>query len=679
MNLVGKIIGNRYEILEEVGNGGMALVYKAKDHVLNRFVAVKILKDEFTTDSDFIKRFNSEAQSAAALSHANIVSIYDVGHEEENNLYYIVMELIKGKTLKEIIDKDGVLSWKWSINIAIQIASALELAHKNGIIHRDIKPHNIIITEDGVAKVTDFGIAKAVSNSTITAFGTTIGSVHYFSPEQAKGSITDAKSDIYSLGVVMYEMLTGEVPFDADTPVSVALKHMQEEPTEAIKVNKNIPTAVNDIVMKAMQKDPESRYQSATEMLADLSKALKDPDGDFVIIENEDGRYTRIMNAISEDDIKNKGKKKGKKRNFFAEHKKTAIVVGILSLVLLFVIVFLITKLALDTKKVEIPNLVGKTEAEAREIIEQSKLTIEIVESQASSEVEEGKIISQEPPFSEGTKIAEGTKIKIILSTGPETTKLPDFENKPIEDVRKDASRIGLVLEEIAENHNEIEEGKVISQDTNPGVLVKSGDKIVVHVSKGVKKTTVPTVVDMDEGTAKATLSNAKLKANVTYTSDPTKQDGKVIHQSIEQGEEVPEDTTIDLTVNKIEVIKKSVNLKLSVTASDSVLNSIKNTNNDNETTEPKNTSVKLKITVNVNGNQKEVNATVDLAKMIKNNEKTQSIDLDKVTGTGAQNVEVQVLNTSSNDTTKIGPETFDIDGFTDGATHYVLYTLSKI
>ena len=253
MNLIGKIIGNRYEILEEVGNGGMATVYKAKDHVLNRYVAVKVLKDEYTTDSDFIKRFNTEAQSAASLSHANIVSIYDVGHEEENNLYYIVMELVKGKTLKEIIKKDGTLSWKWAVNIAIQIASALEVAHKNGIIHRDIKPHNIIITEDGVAKVTDFGIAKAVSNSTMTAFGTTIGSVHYFSPEQAKGGITDAKSDLYSLGVVMYEMLTGKVPFDADTPVSIALKHMQEEAIEPIEINPEIPTAVNQIVIKAMK------------------------------------------------------------------------------------------------------------------------------------------------------------------------------------------------------------------------------------------------------------------------------------------------------------------------------------------------------------------------------------------------------------------------------------------
>ena len=235
MNLEGKMLGNRYEIIEKIGNGGMATVYKAKCHVLNRYVAVKVLRDEFTTDEEFIKRFAAEAQSAASLTHPNIVSIYDVGHED--NLYYIVMELIKGKTLKEIINEDGKLSWKWSLNVASQIASALETAHKNKIVHRDIKPHNIIITEEGIAKVTDFGIAKAVSNSTITAFGTTIGSVHYFSPEHARGGFTDEKSDLYSLGVVMYEMLTGVVPFDADTAVSVALKHMQEEAIEPIKIN----------------------------------------------------------------------------------------------------------------------------------------------------------------------------------------------------------------------------------------------------------------------------------------------------------------------------------------------------------------------------------------------------------------------------------------------------------
>ena len=258
MDLQGKILGNRYEIIEKIGTGGMATVYRAKCHVLKREVAVKILRDEFTTDNEFIKRFNAEAQSAASLTHPNIVSVYDVGHE--GNLYYIVMELVKGKTLKEIIVEDGALAWKWAVDLAIQIARGLEKAHRNNIVHRDIKPHNIIITEEGVAKVTDFGIAKAVSNATITAFGATTGSVHYFSPEQAKGGHTDAKSDLYSLGVVMYEMVTGRVPFDADTPVSVALQHIQEEPVEPIVLNSQIPLSLNKIILKAMQKEPSMRY-----------------------------------------------------------------------------------------------------------------------------------------------------------------------------------------------------------------------------------------------------------------------------------------------------------------------------------------------------------------------------------------------------------------------------------
>ena len=652
MNVNDKIKGNRYEIHEEADNGGIATVYRAKDHVLNRNVAVKVLKDEFTTDSDFIKRFNTEAQSAAGLSHANIVSIYDVGHEEENNLYYIVMELIKGKTLKEIINKDGSLSWKWSVNIAIQIASALELAHKNGIVHRDIKPHNIIITEDGVAKVTDFGIAKAVSNSTMTAFGTTIGSVHYFSPEQAKGSITDAKSDLYSLGVVMYEMLTGKVPFDADTAVSVALKHMQEEPAQPIELNEEIPSAVNDIVVKAMQKDPTNRYQSATEMLADLSKALKDPDGDFVIIENKDGGYTRIMQAVTDDRVK---ESKKAKKGFFKEHPKTKALVAVLSLILLFVVVFLITKTILDggiTKKVEIPNLVGKTQEEAEEIINGSKLKLEIGESQASATVEEGKIISQEPPFKKQEKIKQGSTIKIILSIGPETTELPDFKDKSIEDVREEANKIGLILKEESENSDSVKEGNVISQDIKAGTLVKSGDTVVVKVSSGVKKTTVPTVVDMDEGTAKATLSNAKLKANVLYTSDEEKTDGKVILQSIEQGKSVAEGTTIDITVNKIEKVTKTVNLKINIPQSVSENNNTKVKENETEQTEEETKTKNVLVTVYVNGKIQVSGKSVVPGK---------EMDCGKVTGSGEQEVKVEI------DGKKVIDTKFNIDEYVNG------------
>ena len=567
MNLVGNTIGNRYEVLEEAGIGGMATVYKAKDHVLNRDVAVKILKDEFTTDVDFIKRFNSEAQSAASLSHPNIVSIYDVGHEEEDNLYYIVMELIKGKTLKQIITKDEKLSWKWALNISIQIASALEVAHKNGIVHRDIKPHNIIITEDGVAKVMDFGIAKAVSNSTMTAFGTTIGSVHYFSPEQAKGSSTDARSDIYSLGVVMYEMLTGKVPFDADTPVSIALKHMQEEPKSAIEVNPNIPTAVNDIVMKAMRKEPDDRYQTATEMLADLSKALKDPEGDFVVLENEDGGYSRVIKGVNSSDVKRsksgaKSGKNAKKQNIFQKYPKLKIPAAILALVAIFFAVFGITKIAMDgfDSSVELPNLVGMTKEEAQKACDEKGLKFLIGEPIASNDIEKDKVAKQDPEFKDKKKVEKGTEIKVSISTGKEEHELPDWAGKTISEVEAEAEKFGLVINKIEEPSDKVEKGKVISTETKAGVIVVSGDTINVHVSTGKKKTKVPSLIGLTENQAKNMLTNAHLKAKVEYQTDESQADKKdcVIKQSEEQDSEVEEDTEITITINAIDDPKKA-------------------------------------------------------------------------------------------------------------------------
>lgn len=572
MNLVGNTIGNRYEVLEEAGIGGMATVYKAKDHVLNRDVAVKILKDEFTTDVDFIKRFNSEAQSAASLSHPNIVSIYDVGHEEEDNLYYIVMELIKGKTLKQIITKDEKLSWKWALNISIQIASALEVAHKNGIVHRDIKPHNIIITEDGVAKVMDFGIAKAVSNSTMTAFGTTIGSVHYFSPEQAKGSSTDARSDIYSLGVVMYEMLTGKVPFDADTPVSIALKHMQEEPKPAIEVNPNIPTAVNDIVMKAMRKEPDDRYQTATEMLADLSKALKDPEGDFVVLENEDGGYSRVIKGVNASDVKRsksgaKSGKNAKKQNIFQKYPKLKIPAAILALVAIFFAVFGITKIAMDgfDSSVELPNLIGMTKEEAQKACDEKGLKFLIGEPIASNDIEKDKVAKQDPEFKDKKKVEKGTEIKVSISTGKEEHELPDWAGKTISEVEAEAEKFGLVINKIEEPSDKVEKGKVISTETKAGVIVVSGDTINVHVSTGKKKTKVPSLIGLTENQAKNMLTNAHLKAKVEYQTDESQADKKdcVIKQSEEQDSEVEEDTEITITINAIDDPKKA---KFSIT-----------------------------------------------------------------------------------------------------------------
>lgn len=568
MDLVGKFIGNRYEIIEKIGNGGMATVYKAKCHVLNRYVAVKVLKDEYTTDAEFIRRFNAEAQSAAGLTHANIVSVYDVGHED--NIYYIVMELIQGKTLKQIINQDGSLPWKWSVNIAIQIASALEAAHRNNIVHRDIKPHNIIITEEGVAKVTDFGIAKAVSNSTITAFGTTIGSVHYFSPEHAKGGFTDAKSDLYSLGVVMYEMLTGRVPFDADTPVSVALKHMQEKPVEPVKLNPSIPFAVNQIIMKAMEKEPSLRYQNATEMIKDLGMALKNPEGKFVE-EIDDTMRTRVIKVPEEKETTTKNKKKKNKiAAYFDEHPKAKIPAIILACIVLFILTIFVTKGLMDmgtVKDVPIPELVGKTEEEIKDLFKNTKFTYEITGEEYDSEIEEGKVISQEPKYRKNYTIKENSKFQIVISKGTKIVEMIKVEGEKIEDARRMIEELdaNLEIEIVEEESTKVEEGIVLKQSIQKGEQVQAGIKITLTVSKAKEQVSVPYVIGKTEDQAKKELTDSKLKVEVVYEEDTTKDAGKVLKQSVDVGKTVDVDTVVTITVNKIAEMKQgtvTVNVK---------------------------------------------------------------------------------------------------------------------
>lgn len=568
MDLEGKILGNRYEIIEKIGNGGMATVYKSKDRVLNRYVAVKILRDEFTTDEEFIKRFRIEAQSAASLTHPNIVSIFDVGNE--GSLYYIVMELIKGKTLKEIItEENGPLPWKWSLNVVTQIASALETAHKNNIVHRDIKPHNIIITEDGIAKVTDFGIAKAVSNSTITAFGTTIGSVHYFSPEHARGGYTDAKSDLYSLGVVMYEMLTGRVPFDADTPVSVALKHMQEDPIEPKELNDNIPQVVNDIIMKAMQKDVNLRYQSATEMLKDLNAALKNPDDNFVHIGSNIGAATQRISTQEIAEAERKAKeannpKNGKKPNKFIEfvkkHKALSFVIGA---IILFFVAFGATMGIVELvnpKDVQIPDLVNKTQDEAEQIVKDLKLKLVVKSEEYNENVEEGKIISQDPAYQENYTVKEHSEISVVISKGTETVEVPDVVGKTREEAEKLLKDAGLVAEITEENDEKVEAGIVLSQDIEDGETVNKGStvKLVVSKGSGIVNVEVPSLVGKTEQEARNLLTEAGLKVNVVNDEDESKNDGVVLRQSRDAGTEVQEGTTITITVNKVSESKEA-------------------------------------------------------------------------------------------------------------------------
>ncbi len=616
MDLEGRLLGNRYEIIQKIGNGGMAMVYKSKDHVLNRLVAVKILRDEFTTDQEFIKRFEIEAQSAASITHPNIVSVYDVGNE--GNLYYIVMELIQGKTLKEIIiEEGGPLPWKWSLSIAIQIASALEIAHKKNIVHRDIKPHNIIITEDGVAKVTDFGIAKAVSNSTITAFGATIGSVHYFSPEHARGGFTDAKSDLYSLGVVMYEMLTGKVPFDADTPVSIALMHMQEEAKPPIELNNKIPQAVNDIIMKAMRKDVSLRYQNATEMLNDLKRALRTPDENFV----DNKEYADMATQkISLKDIEEENQKRNKQTNkkenkfkaFITKHKGLTIFI---SLILLFCISLGGTigySRITNPKEVLMPNLVGIKMEEAKKTVEENGLVLEVEAEEYNNEYVEGYIISQTPTFTENYNLKMGTTIKVIVSKGIEKTVVPKVIGMAQDDAIKALENAKLKYEIVEEESKKVEAGYVISQETDANTEVFAGDKVVIHISKGTKKIQVPSVTGKKEDEAKNAITSLGLKVNIVNEEDLSKDNGTVLKQSVDAGKEVEEGTNITITVNKITETKYAtlqINVKSlnggkveyeNTEATSSKKDDANNTENTtNTTTEPKVKKIKLRIEVN--------------------------------------------------------------------------------
>lgn len=641
MNLEGRVLGNRYEIIEKIGNGGMATVYKATDLVLKRYVAVKILRDEFTTDEEFIKRFETEAQSAARLTHPNIVSIYDVGVDE--GIYYIVMELIQGKTLKEIvIEERGPLPWKWSVNVAIQIAAALEMAHKNNIIHRDIKPHNIIITEDGIAKVTDFGIAKAVSNSTITAFGTTIGSVHYFSPEHARGGYTDAKSDLYSLGVVMYEMVTGRVPFDADTPVSVALKHMQEEAVPPIEINPNLPEAVDKIIMKALKKDPMLRYQTATEMLQDLKLALKNPTGDFVDeLEYDPTAKTQKISTDMYDKVPNSrnGKKDNKFITFIKKHKKLSIFFGV---IILFFLAFGGTMLTLNLpnpKEVELPNIVGLTKEEAKQKVEDVKLKFEVSSEEYNTEIEEGHVISQNPTYTENyNNVKQGSTVKVVISKGTEKTTVPKVTGMEKDKAIQAIEDAKLKAEIIEETSKKVEEGYVISQETDANSEANAGDTVKIHVSTGtgIKQVTMIDVTGKSESDAKLALEKLGLVVNVGYSEDTSKDNSVVLKQSLDVGKVVDEGTTVTITVNKLAETKS---VPITVNVKSLLDGNIYETSSAENTTEKVVKSVKLEVKV---GNDTIYSQTVKASET--------AIAAGTAKGTGTTTVKVYVDGVLKND-----------------------------
>lgn len=604
MDMIGKILGGRYEIIEKIGEGGMAEVYKAKCHLLNRYVAVKILKPEYAKDETFVKRFRREAQSAASLTHANIVSVYDVGAEGDIN--YIVMELLESKTLKDYIEEHGAMPSDLVLKISAQIASALETAHKAHIIHRDIKPQNIVLNKNMVAKVTDFGIAKItnVPSATITSFGSTMGSVHYFSPEHAKGGYTDEKSDIYSLGVVMYEMATGKLPFDADSPVSVALKQIQEDPVPPIDVNPNVSPALNQIILKALQKSTALRYQNATEVISDISQALLRPNSLILrpassveagatqvipILENNEvpeavpnlrTREPRRANVIStreamkeelpiedsksDEEISEEPKKKDPKKS---KKKKIIIISVIAAVVVIGAIVGILVynnskKQAEENKEIEVPNLVGRVYDEVVE--EYSKQGIEIIKDKVeySSEQPEGSVISQTPE--KGTKTKD-KKIKVVVSKGQKMVEVPDVTGKDIKVATYELEdTLGFKIEREDVVSEKVASGIIISQDAKKGETLPYGSTIKLQVSKGDGKETVvvPNVLGKTESDAKSALEALGLTVSVKYSEDKTKSNGVVIAQSYPQNQTLKQGTLVEITVNKI-LLTKTVTLDL--------------------------------------------------------------------------------------------------------------------
>ena len=605
MDMIGKILDGRYEIIEKIGEGGMAEVYKAKCHLLNRYVAVKILKPEYAKDETFVKRFRREAQSAAALTHANIVSVYDVGAEGDIN--YIVMELLESKTLKDYIEEHGAMPSDLVLKISAQIASALETAHKAHIIHRDIKPQNIVLNKNMVAKVTDFGIAKItnVPSATITSFGSTMGSVHYFSPEHAKGGYTDEKSDIYSLGVVMYEMATGKLPFDADSPVSVALKQIQEDPIPPIDVNPNVSPALNQIILKALQKSTALRYQNATEVISDISQALLRPNSLILrpassveagatqvipilggnnevpeAVPNLRTREPRRANVIStreamkeelpiedsksDEEISEEPKKKDPKKS---KKKKIIIISVIAAVVVIGAIVGILVynnskKQAEENKEIEVPNLVGRVYDEVVE--EYSKQGIEIIKDKVeySSEQPEGSVISQTPE--KGTKTKD-KKIKVVVSKGQKMVEVPDVTGKDIKVATYELEdTLGFKIEREDVVSEKVASGIIISQDAKKGETLPYGSTIKLQVSKGDGKETVvvPNVLGKTESDAKSALEALGLTVSVKYSEDKTKSNGVVIAQSYPQNQTLKQGTLVEITVNKI-LLTKTVTLDL--------------------------------------------------------------------------------------------------------------------
>lgn len=553
----GTLIGNRYEIIETVGKGGMAIVYKAKCLMLNRYVAIKVLRPEFREDKDFINRFKIEAQSAGSLSHPNIVSIYDVG--QDGDLDYIVMEYVEGVTLKQYIDAKGIIPWREAVDYAAQICAGLEHAHKKGIIHKDIKPHNVIITREGTLKITDFGIAKVMSSSTITTGNTTMGSVHYFSPEQARGGYMDYKTDIYSLGVVLYEMVTGRLPFEGDTAIAIAMQHIEKEPILPCELNPDIPKSLENVIRRAMSKEQSLRYDSVTQMMVDLKKVYtgntveykESVSGDTIITPRAGGHY---QPEVMPEELMGK---KSKKKKSAANRKKDVmgIVAGSMTGLALVVILFLIGYHFVgkgSVAEIELPDFKNMTVAEAQDLVVNTKLKIEVEKEEKSDTVEPGDIISQSPEA--GKMVKENSTVKVVVSEGDENTEfpMPNLVNRKQSDAEQLLAQNDLRYSIVGEPSDTIPEDYVVRQTPTAGTYIDNATSVTVYVSTGKEDKTakVPNMLGLSESAAKAELLDAGLTWGQIVEADSTKAKGTVISQSIRAGVEVKEKTSIDLKIS---------------------------------------------------------------------------------------------------------------------------------
>ncbi len=593
---IGMMIGDRYEILEKIGTGGMSDVYKAKDHKLNRFVAVKVLKQEFSENANFVSKFRVEAQAAAGLMHPNIVNVYDVG--EEQDIYYIVMELVEGITLKKYIEKKARLSVKEAISIAIQVSMGIESAHNNHIIHRDIKPQNIIISKEGKVKVTDFGIAKAATSNTITS--NVMGSVHYTSPEQARGGYSDEKSDIYSLGITMFEMLTGRVPFNGETTVAIAIKHIQEELPSPRDYVPEIPISVEHIVCKCCQKSPDRRYQSMAELIVDLKQSLINPDEDFVkVIDPDEEASTRMITDRDMVQIKRQSDsrdsmeeamrlRKSRVRTYEEEddeeeeeyyedwddeeedydprmEKVTTILAVVAALLIGGILIFFVGKtlgvFQLGTEEADTPQesveqvemirVVGMDVDEAKRALLGIGLTPEIqYEVSTSSEV--GTVLRAS--IQEGIMVDKDSNVVLTVAQETEGITVPSVTGKSQAEATSILEKEGFVVNAVESNDASVESGYVISQSPEAQTTAPEGSSIIIRVSQGSdeNKVRVPNVIGMTEMDATALLTENGLEVGTVteeQNDDPALTD-KVCYQSYSMGSYVEKGTTVDLRIS---------------------------------------------------------------------------------------------------------------------------------